>query len=177
MSYYDDGGHRCPWCGDRFCDWCDEYDADIDRRLLARLHHGHIEVSVHEGWEEEDGTDLTHSTWRICGGYYDYGYETGRDTWAMAFSPDECLSICDGITVPSGSHLWVPPPRGYDNRFTMVSFNDIRRGVELDELTDEYRAYAGALFAAGIRNTRVWREAYDAGLDPEYAIATFVDAA
>lgn len=66
---------------------------------------------------------------------------------------------------------------GIERLVAAFSLADLRQGLELDDLSDEYLALGRAFVAAGVLDTRVWHAAYEAGIPPEYAVATFADAA
>ncbi|WP_454119096.1 hypothetical protein [Microbacterium lacticum] len=66
---------------------------------------------------------------------------------------------------------------GYGRLIAAFSLADLRQGLELDDLSDQYLALARAFAAAGILDTRVWRTAYEAGIAPEYAVAMSSEAA
>lgn len=64
-----------------------------------------------------------------------------------------------------------------DGLLTWFSVNDLISGRAANAPTPEFRALASVLAAAGIRDTRVWRTAYEADIAPEYAVAMFAGAA
>lgn len=113
-------------------------------------------------WSEEDGPMF-------------FPEEVGRPQLASAHSLYEPLADLGLGADPDVSRLHV-----HSDVFgatLLVSFADLRCGVTMSDLTSEYQAYARALYANGVNDTRVWRECFDAGLPVEYATELYGAAA
>jgi len=129
-------------------------------------------TSIVEVWEESLMWDDDRERFDDCG---DFIYQEG--VAACARSEFDALELLHGAVhgagygeVPWYSADDVPFVAG-GSRTLLVSLSDIRSGHGARHLTADYRAHASVLYSAGITDTRVWRETYEAGIPAEFAVA------
>lgn len=137
-------------------------------------------TSIVEVWEESLVWDDDRERFDDCG---DFVYQDG--VAACARSEFDALELLREAVhgAGSGEVSWFAAddvPFVDDEgrrRMLLVSLNDIRSGGGVRPLTADYRAHASTLYRAGITDTRVWRETYEAGIPAEFALAALGGAA
>lgn len=131
-------------------------------------------TSIIEVWQESLVWDSDRERFDDCG---DFVYQEG--VAACARSEFDALELLHGAVhgAGSGEVPWYAADEvpfvddAGGSRTLLVSLSDIRSGRGARYLTAEYRAHASALYSAGITDTRVWRETYEAGIPAEFAVA------
>lgn len=124
-----------------------------------------------EFWVPAMEWDEDRQTFDDCG-----GTETGEGVVAYAPSEFDALYATSNGVRGYSDHgaQWfdesgVPfADDEYGERTLLVSLDDLRHGITLDDLTPHYVAVGRLMFAAGVTDTREWRKTSDEGIPVDY---------